>query len=127
MIFNGEDIGIGNVEATYLIDMVIPSKDNLVKLFLGFNPKKYEFKEMPLNERIDVVEYLYWDVSLSVNGVSILFDISKDKVFVTRLEDNRFRIEIDVENPDIIYCYEGNESFTNLKIDTEFSFMDSMK
>ena len=119
MIFNGEDIGIGNVEATYLIDMVIPSKDNLVKLFLGFNPNKYEFKEMPLNERIQIIEYLYWDVSLSVNGVSILFDISKDKVFVTRLEDNRFRIEIDVENPDIIYCYEGNESFTNLKIDTE--------
>ena len=127
MIFNGEDIGIGNVEATYLIDMVMPSKDNLVKLFLGFNPKKYEFKEMPLNERIDIIEYLYWDVSLSVNGVSILFDISKDKVFVTRLEDNRFRIEIDVENPDIIYCYEGSNPFTTLKIDTEFSFMDSMK
>ena len=127
MIFNGEDIGIGNVEATYLIDMVIPSKDNLVKLFLGFNPQKYEFKEMSLNERIDIIEYLYWDVSLGVNGVSILFDISKDKVFVTRLEDNRFRIEIDVENPDIIYCYEGSEPFTNLKIDTEFSFMDSVK
>lgn len=127
MIFNGEDIGVGNVEATYLIDMVIPSKDNLVKLFLGFNSKKYDFKEMPLNERIDIIEYLYWDVSLSVNGVSILFDISKDKVFVTRLEDNRFRIEIDVENPDTIYCYEGSNPFTNLKIDTEFSFMDSMK
>lgn len=127
MIFDDKDVGIGNVEANYLIDVVIPSEDDTIKLFLGFNTKKYEFKEMPLNERIDVIEYLYWDVTLSVNGVSVLFDISKDKVFITRLGDNKFRFEVDVENPDIIYCYEGSEPFTNLKIDTEFSFMDSMK
>ena len=74
------------------------------------------------NEKIDLIKHIFWDITLKTNDTYYLFDITKDKVYLTRLEDNKFRLEVNIDNPDMIYCPK-NESFKNLTIDVEFSFV----
>ena len=123
MFYNNVDIGISKIDARYKNIIEITSLDESVILFLGFNTKEYDVTKMELNKRINIIEYLYWDVSLKVNDGRHLFDITKDKVYLTRLDDNKYRLEVDIENPDMIDSTVG-ETFNSLKVDTEFSFKD---
>jgi len=124
MVYNNEYLEIGKIEAHYNYCIKISSIDGNVTLYLGFNTENYNFKEMPINEKMDIIKYLYWDTTLKTEETYYLFDLDKDKVYLTRLDDNKFRIEVDIENPDMIYCPLGkNEKFDNLKIDSEFSFI----
>lgn len=123
MFYNNVDIGISKIDASYKYIIEITSLDENVTLFLGFNTKEYDVKMMGLNKRTNIIEYLYWDVSLKVGEGRHLFDITKDKVYLTRLDDNKYRIEVDVENPDMIDSTVG-ETFNSLKVDAEFSFKD---
>lgn len=123
MFYNNVDIGISKIDARYKYIIEITSQDESVTLFLGFNTKEYDFMKMELNKRTNIIEYLYWDVSLKINDGRHLFDITKDKVYLTRLDDNKYRLEVDIENPDMIDSNVG-EVFNSLKVDTEFSFKD---
>ena len=123
MFYNNVDIGISKIDARYKYIIEITSLDENVTLFLGFNTKEYDVKKIGLNKRTNIIEYLYWDVSLKVNNGRYLFDITKDKVYLTRLDDNKYRLEVDIENPDMIDSTVG-ETFNSLKVDTEFSFKD---
>lgn len=128
MIYNDLTIEIDKIEAFYIIkknyyDTYISIKtiDNKSILFTfkdNFNPH-----DMIINEKIDLVKYIYWDITLKTNDTFYLFDITKDKVFLTRLDDNKYRLEVSIKNPDMIYCPLGdNESFNNLSIDVTLSF-----
>ena len=129
MIFNDINVEIDKIEAFYIIRknyydtyISIKSKDNKSIVFTfkdDFNPK-----DMILNEKIDLVKQIYWDITFKTNDTFYLFDITKDKVFLTRLDDNKYRLEVNVKNPDMIYCPLGdNESFNNLSIDVTLSFI----
>lgn len=124
MVYNNEYLEIGKIEAHYNYLIEISSLNGNVTLYLGFNTENYNFKEMPINEKMDIIKYLYWDTTLKTEETYYLFDLYKDKVYLTRLDDNKFRIEVDIENPDMIYCPLGeNEKFDNLKIEAEFYFI----
>lgn len=122
MFYNNEDIGISKIDAYYKKIIEITSLDEDVTLILGFNTEEYDVMNMELNKRTNIVEYLYWDVSLKVKDGRHLFDITENKIYLTRLEDNKFRLEVDIENPDMIDST-VEEGFINLKLDTIFSFV----
>ena len=128
MIFNDHSIEIDKVEAFYIIRkhsfdtyIKVIAKDN-TSISFTFNKNDFSPKNFKINEKIDLIKHIFWDITLKTNDTYYLFDISKDKVYLTRLEDNKFRLEVKIENPDMIYCPK-NESFKNLTIDVEFSFV----
>ena len=53
------------------------------------------------SENDDNIFCKYFTRNLATHTICI---ISKDKVYLTRLEDNKFRLEVNIDNPDIIYC-----------------------
>ena len=128
MIFNKDNFGSPDVKAFYVIKknsfdkyIEIISKDNKRITFTirdnDFNPQIIE-----KNKKINLIEYIYWDVELITKETYYLFDITKDKVLLTRLDDNLYNIEVDVKKPDMIYC-PLEESFNNLYINADFSFI----
>ena len=123
MFYNNEDIGISKIEAYYKNIIEITSLDETITLYLGFNTKEYDVMKMEFNKRINIIEYLYWDVSLKVREGRHLFDITDNKVYLTRLDENKFRLEVDIDNPDMIDS-NVDEIFKSLKVDAEFSFKD---
>ena len=123
MFYNNEDIGTSKIEAYYKNIIEITSLDETITLYLGFNTKEYDVMKMELNKRINIIEYLYWDVSLKVREGRHLFDITDNKVYLTRLDENKFRLEVDIDNPDMIDS-NVDEIFNGLKVDAEFSFKD---
>ena len=123
MFYNNEDIGISKIEAYYKNIIEITSLDENITLYLGFNTKEYDFMKMEFNKRINIIEYLYWDVSLKVREGRHLFDITDNKVYLTRLDENKFRLEVDIDSPDMIDS-NVDENFNRLKVDAEFSFKD---
>ena len=123
MFYNNEDIGISKIEAYYKNIIEITSLDETITLYLGFNTKEYDVMKMEVNKKINIIEYLYWDVSLKVREGRLLFDITDNKVYLTRLDENKFRLEVDIDNPDMIDS-NVDEIFNSLKVDAEFSFKD---
>ena len=123
MFYNNEDIGISKIEAYYKNIIEITSLDETITLYLGFNTKEYDVMKMEVNKKINIIEYLYWDVSLKVREGRHLFDITDNKVYLTRLDENKFRLEVDIDNPDMIDS-NVDEIFNSLKVDAEFSFKD---
>jgi hypothetical protein len=123
MFYNNEDIGISKIEAYYKNIIEITSLDETITLYLGFNTKEYDVMKMEFNKRINIIEYLYWDVSLKVREGRHLFDITDNKVYLTRLDENKFRLEVDIDSPDMIDS-NVDEIFNSLKVDAEFSFKD---
>lgn len=116
MIFNDIEMNIKEVIANqYFIEI---NSDNL-SIILGFNQEKLDLKRLNINETIDLNKYIYWDVSIKYKDDNLLFDISKDIVELTRIEDNKYKLFIDINNPDMII---PKPSFDNLKIDTTISF-----
>ena len=125
MIFNNEEIEVLKVEAFFnkskkYINIFL--KDG-ISISLNFKNTDFNPKNLELNKKVNLNDYIYWDTSLKTKESYYLFDISKDVVNLTRLEDNLYSIEIDIEKPDMIYTPLGdNISFNNLKINTDFSF-----
>ena len=123
MFYNNEDIGISKIEAYYKNIIEITSLDETITLYLGFNTKEYDVMKMEVNKKINIIEYLYWDVSLKVREGRHLFDITDNKVYLTRLDENKFELEVDIDSPDMIDS-NVDEIFNSLKVDAEFSFKD---
>ena len=122
MTFNDENIDI-NVEANYNDYIKIFSKDGKKEIYFNFNQKQLDLKNMTINEKLDIVKYLNWDTSIQTEKTYYLFDLSKDKIYLTKIDENKYMLDVDIENPDMIYCPLGsNESFKKLKINAELSF-----
>jgi len=123
MQYNEENIEIRSVLIILNQYIQIISKDEKKNLYLNFNRNKFDIDKTELYKTIDLQYYLYWDNSFETEKTYYLFDSSKDKIFLTKLSADKYRIEVDIENPDIIFCpLEEHESFTKLKIDTEFIY-----
>ena len=125
MIYNDDSIEIGLVEAIYDDWICIKSVDNKKEIIFNFNKENYNFNHMDIGQTIDLKKYLNWDIGLKINKTSYLFDLSKDKVFLTKIDDNKFIFNVNIVNPNIIYIYNPieNETFKNLKINIEISFI----
>ena len=130
MICNGKDLGKETIEALFIIkkhskytNINISTKDD-TRILLSFNDEGFDPRHLDINKKIDLIKYIYWDVTLKTKETYYLFDITEDKVFLTRLDDNLYNIEVNIDNPDMIYCPLGdNESFNNLYINCNFSFI----
>jgi len=128
MILDGVDVGVSEVKAYNDYFIWIISKDGKKEIYFSFNQLNTNFKNMDFNKKISILKYLYWDTTLQTEETYYLFDLTKDEVYLTRLKDNRYRFEVNIENPDMIYCPKGkNERFNSLKIDVEFSFVYDYK
>lgn len=128
MIYNNQCIGLGKIVAYFNDYIQITSKDGKKEIYLNFNRENYNFRDMKSNQKLDLIKYLHWDTTLKTEETFYLFDITKDKIYLTKLGDNKYRIEIDIENPSMIYCPLGeNKTFYNLKVDAEFSFIYDVK
>lgn len=126
MIYNNENIEIGFVKAIYNDCINIKSIDNKKEIILNFNKNNYDFNSINIGQTIDFKKYLCSDTTLKINKTSYLFDLTKDKIFITKIDDNKFKLFVDITNPDIIFIYNPveNEIFKNLKIDIEISICD---
>lgn len=101
----------------------IISKRKNYRIVLSFKKDAFSPMNMTSNQKIDLVRYINWDVELETNKRYYLFDISKEKVILTKKSDNVFNIQINVENPDMIYSSFGEKAtFNKLLINTDFSF-----
>ena len=136
MIFNDNDIGITKVEAFYIIrknsrDTYIEViADDDTKIMFTISDNEFDPKKTKKNQKINLVKRIFWDVTLRTKDTYYLFDLTKDKVFLTRLDDNLFKLEVNITNPDMIYSPLADDAtFKNLIINTEFSFIyeDSIK
>ena len=130
MIYNDEKFEIEKVDAFYIIRK--NSRDTYIEIFskdgihiaFTFNEKEFDPKKLVKNKEIDIKKYIFWDVELITNEANYLFDLTKDTVNLTRLDDNLFNIKVHIEKPDIIYSpISTNASFKNLIIDSNFSFV----
>lgn len=128
MIFNDQNIEIEKVEASYIVKDNSSSTcidiyaKNGNSISFTFNNKDFDPRKLELNKTVSIVKEIYWDVDFNTNDGNYVFDITKDKIDLTRLEDNIFQIDVYVNNPDIIFSQSDN-SFKNLTINTKFSFI----
>ena len=125
MIYNDEKIKIGLVEAIYNDCIDIKSIDNNKEIVLNFNKNNYDFNSLNIGQTIDLKKYLCSDTTFKINHTSYLFYLPKASVFITKIDDNKFKLLVNITNPDIIYVYNPveNELFKDLKIDIEISFL----
>lgn len=123
MIYNNENLGLGEVEAFYNNYLKVSSEDGKKSLHLSFNSNELGLDKIEYNKKENIRKYLYWDNTFETEETYYLFDTTKDEIYLTKIEENKYRLEVNIENPDMIYCPLGNNaSFNNLKIDVEFSF-----
>ena len=99
----------------------VTSKDGK-SINLVFNYDEFDPKKLEINKVIDIKKNIYWDVDFETSGIKYVFDITKDIVNLTRLDDNLFKLEVKVENPDMIFSTPRDEKFKNLIISKNFSF-----
>ena len=133
MFFNGEEIKIKNIDATirdiYNGDFtihVVGEKE--IEVEFCSNSKVIDPRTLKVNERVNILNNIYWDISIKTEDSYYLFDITKDSVYLTRLEDNKYRLEVNVVNPDMIYTPLGEDvAFDSFTIDTTFTFDISVK
>ena len=129
MICNSKDLGKETVKAFFVIkkhskdtNIDVSSKDG-TKILLSFNEEDFDPRKLKLNKKTNIIKYIYWDVTLKTKETFYLFDITKDKVYLTRLDENLYYIEIDIDNPNIIHCPLGDKkTFNNLYINCIFAF-----
>ena len=128
MIYNGIDIGLGDINAYDKYFIEIYSKDKQKYLILGFNREEIDIKNMKLNEKMDLTKYLYWDNTLQTEEAKYVFDSSKEKKVLTKIGNNKYKLEVEVRNPDIIYTVpDGKKAFDSLIINCEISFVFDYK
>ena len=122
MVYNDKKIDTNKILA--ISDGIyVESKDK--KIFTGFNFKnsKTIFIDMELNKKTDIIDQLHIDITLVEDKIWYLFSLKESEVFLTKISDNKYRFEVDIKNPKIIFTLNENKNaFKNLKIDEEISF-----
>ena len=130
MIYNNEKNDILNVEALSIVRknlcdtyIKVISSNGIIIVFT-INDRDFDPRNMELNKTIDLIKNIYWDITLKTKETYYIFDISKDIVKLTRLDDNLYKLEVYIDNPDIIYSpLNENGNFKNLIINIDFSFL----
>ena len=130
MIFNDEKIEIEKVEAFYIIRK--NSSDTYIRVIskkgqsidFTFSDEELDPRLLEMNKTVNLVPHLFWDVTLYTNETLYLFDLTKDKVELTKLGENLFKIEVNIDNPNMIYSpLSRDATFKNLLIEASFSFV----
>ena len=128
MILDGKDIGIKEIEAYYIIRknsidkyIKVISNDNKSISFTIFDD--FDPRDMEKGKCVSLIEHIFWDVDLVTNESYYLFDITKDKVNLTRIDDNLYKLEVNIDKPDMIYSPLGETAtFNSLVITADISF-----
>ena len=129
MIINNEDIGTPIVKAFNIVrknsfDKYIEISKDDKRIAFYFKDKDFDHQSLEKNIKTKLNDLVYWDVTLKTKDTYYLFDLTKEKVFITRLDDNLYNLEVDIKNPDMIYCPLGEkETFNNLYLNINFSFV----
>ena len=118
MIFNDKEYPITNVEANYNYFIEIKSNDD-ISIAFSFNLKEFDYDSMKINETVNFIPYIHWDITLVTKEENYVFDISNNKVELTKLDNNKYELNVEVTNPDMIIP--GN-SFNNFSLKVPFSF-----
>lgn len=118
MIFNDKEYPITNVEANYNYFIEIKSNDD-ISIAFSFNLKEFDYDSMEINETVNFIPYIHWDITLVTKEENYVFDISNNKVELTKLDNNKYELNVEVTNPDMIIP--GN-SFNNFSLKVPFSF-----
>ena len=128
MLYNNEQKEIKEVEALFIIrknsrdtSIKISSTDNTSIIFT-ISDNDFDPRNLEVNKKIDFIKHIYWDVTLKTKDTYYLFDLTKEIVELTRLDDNKYNLKVQIEKPDIIYT-PAEDKFHNLQIDTDFSFI----
>lgn len=127
MIFNDNNIKINYIDATYIIRK--HSRDTSIDIhadncFITFDLNDdFNPKDMNINEKIDLIKHINWDVSLTNNNITYVFDISKESISLIKLDEDIFKLEVKITKPDMICSYPEGNVFDSLVINEEFSFV----
>jgi len=129
MNFNNTDLIITRTEASFIkrknesntsIDVYF--KDNrFISLTINddFDPRNIN-----INEKINLINHINWDVSFKDNDISYTFDVTKESIELTRIGNNDYSLEVNINNPSMIYTTNDSiTSFDTLKFSTKFSFV----
>ncbi len=119
MIYNDEKIKINNVIANNkYIEIIFDDEKSII---FNFNNKNFDLNNLEKNIEIDLIKNIYWDVEVVTKETYYLFDITKEKVSLTKLNDNLFNLEVIIKNPNMIYSPIGKEAtFKNFLINVHF-------
>lgn len=129
MHFNNTDLIITRTEASFIkrkhesntsIDVYF--KDNR---FISFTINDdFDPRNIKINEKINLINHIYWDVSFKDNDTSYTFDVTKESIELTRIGNNDYSLEVNINNPSMFYTTNDSKtSFDTLKFSTEFSFV----
>lgn len=129
MHFNNTDLIITRTEASFIkrkhesktsIDVYF--KDNR---FISFTINDdFDPRNIKINEKINLINHINWDVSFKDNDTSYVFDVTKESIELTRIGNNDYTLEVNINNPSMFYTTnDSKSSFDTLEFSTEFSFV----
>ena len=128
MIFNDNNLEIKYINANYIVRK--NSRDTSINIYANDDSfisfclnKDFDPRNISINETISLIDHIYWDVSFKNNKDIYVFDITKESLKLTRLDNNSFKLTGKIENPDLYYTKPEGLTFNLLEIDTKFSFV----
>ena len=129
MIYNNKDLGKEKINAYYVIRkhsrdtyIEIVGKDNIkISFYLS---EKFDLNNIKINDKVSLIDYIFFDNALVTKNNRYTFNIEKEVVNLTKLEDNLYNIEVKIDKPDMVYSSPNeNKSFDNLYINANFKFI----
>lgn len=129
MHFNNTELIITRTEASFIkrkhesntsIDVYFKG-NRFISLTINDN---FDPRNININEKINLINHINWDVSFKDNDTSYVFDVSKESIELTRIGNNDYSLEVNINNPSMFYTTNDlKRSFDTLKFSTEFSFV----
>ena len=113
-----------NIEANYGYFIKITDKEKNFEIILNLE-NEYDYKKMNINQKIDMFDYLHSENYLKIDAITYVFYTPKNKIFIEKINDNRFRLEMNIDKEDIMFSYNKTTidiPFDTLNIDAEFEF-----
>lgn len=110
------------VEANYGYYIEISDKNNENRFILSFAPNHKDLKNLKLNERTLVTNDFHWDPGLVTKKGYYVFDIEDTNIYITRLDDNLFKLELGIKNPYVIVTDINDSQVEYLGVNVEFQF-----
>ena len=113
-----------NIEANYGYFIKITNKEKNLEIILNLE-NEYDYKKMNINQKINMFDYLHSENYLKIDAITYVFYTPKNKIFIEKIDDNRFRLEMNIDKEDIMFSYNKTTidiPFDTLNIDAEFEF-----
>lgn len=121
MNINNEEIKIKNINA-YYDNRIELEAENGICLIINFKATPSELKDINLNERLLITDKFYFDASIEKDKENYMcFDISNNEIYLTKIDDNMYRLEIIIDDISIINKL-GTIDINNIKVDTTITF-----